>query len=237
VQEVPATINVVSADQMEKLNFRTFTDVQQLVPGLSLEGGGSYLTTATVRGVQFNPVASGTNPTVEFYLNDTPIASNFLFNSTFDLGQFELLRGPQGTLRGRASPSGSITLTTKAPNLEEAGFVVNGTAADSKSYKADVAINVPLIKDVLALRVAGVTDYSNGQMIQSIKEGVDPYSPSPYRYTHAGRASLRFEPTDFLSVNLMYQALSNKNISYSQVESGNFVPGYVPATNAGVSET
>ncbi|HEX7853267.1 MAG TPA: TonB-dependent receptor, partial [Sphingobium sp.] len=38
VQEVPATINVVSADQMEKLNFRTFTDVQQLVPGLSLEG-------------------------------------------------------------------------------------------------------------------------------------------------------------------------------------------------------
>ncbi|HEX7853656.1 MAG TPA: Plug domain-containing protein [Sphingobium sp.] len=107
VQEVPATINVVSADQMEKLNFRTFTDVQQLVPGLSLEGGGSYLTTATVRGVQFNPVASGTNPTVEFYLNDTPIASNFLFNSTFDLGQFELLRGPQGTLRGRASATKS----------------------------------------------------------------------------------------------------------------------------------
>ncbi len=103
------TVNVVSSDQIERLNVRNFNEIQSLLPGLTLSGGGSYSTAATVRGVAFNPEASGNNPTVEFYLNDTPIASNFLFQSTFDVGQLELLRGPQGYVawKGRRRPARS----------------------------------------------------------------------------------------------------------------------------------
>ena len=106
VQDVPQTVNVVTAEEVEKLNLRNFTEIQNVVPGLQLQSASAFANNATVRGIAFAPQASGTNPSVEFYLNDAPISSGFLFQSTFDFGQFELQRGPQGTLRGRAAPSG-----------------------------------------------------------------------------------------------------------------------------------
>lgn len=79
LQDVPQTVNVVSSDQIDKLNLRTFTDIQTLVPGLTLTGGGSFSTAATVRGVAYN-VETGADPTVEFYLNDTRSRRIFCFS-------------------------------------------------------------------------------------------------------------------------------------------------------------
>lgn len=227
LQEVPQTINVVTAEQIEKLNLRNFTDIQTLVPGLTLSGGGSFSTSATVRGVAFNPEASGNNATVEFYLNEAPISSNFLFQSSFDVGQFELLRGPQGTLRGRASPSGSITVTTRKPNLQKAGVSFSATATDTHAYKGDFALNVPVIGDVLGVRLAGVIDENQGNQIHSIKEDGN-YTPAPFRKTKGLRASARFEPVDFASFNFMYQTLRSRQVQFSSVESASFVTGNPP---------
>jgi iron complex outermembrane receptor protein len=115
-----------------------------------------------------------------------PISSGFLFQSTYDFGQFELQRGPQGTLRGRASPSGSIAVTTRRPDLDEIGFVANATATDLSAYKFDGALNIPIIKDVLAIRLAGVLDYNKGNRVHSIKEVSDPRNnEGPYRRTQS----------------------------------------------------
>jgi iron complex outermembrane receptor protein len=226
LQDVPQTVNVVTSDKMQKLNVRTFTDLQGLVPGLTLSGGGSFSTTATVRGVAFNVEASGNNPTIEFYLNDAPISSNFLFQSLFDIGQFELLRGPQGTLRGRASPSGSITVTTRRPVLGEFGGVVNGTATNTDAYKLDAAVNVPIIKDILAVRIAGVLDDNKGQRIRTIRAEDDPtHNPESFAKTQAIRGSVRFEPTDWVALNFMAQVLHQRNGGYTRVQSESLVDG------------
>ncbi|RJF85893.1 TonB-dependent receptor [Sphingomonas cavernae] len=224
LQDVPQTVNVVTADQIDKLNIRNFRDIQAVVPGLTLSGTGSFSTSATVRGVAFNPEASGNNATVEFYLNDAPISSNFLFQSMFDVGQLELLRGPQGTLRGRASPSGSITVTTRRPDLGEVGMVANLTATDSDAYKGDFALNLPIIRDMLGVRIAGVYDDNDGNRVHSIKED-GQFSRAPFRETKAIRATARFEPTDWLSANFMYQTLEQQNLQYGQVQSASFVTG------------
>lgn len=226
LQDVPQTINVVTASQIEKLDIRNFTDVQSLVPGLTLTGGGSFSTAATVRGVSFAPEASGNNPTVEFYLNDTPISSNFLFQSMFDVGQLEVLRGPQGTLRGRAAPSGSVAVTTRRPDLSEYGASANVTMTDRHSYKYDGAINVPILTDKLALRVAAVSDENEFTRVTSVKRSADPaHNQDPFRDTEALRASLRFEPTDWFELNFMYQTLNQQNISYAQMQSATLVSG------------
>ncbi|MEJ5978833.1 TonB-dependent receptor [Novosphingobium sp. PS1R-30] len=226
LQDVPQTVNVVTSDQIDKLNVRTLNDIQSLVPGLTLSGGGSFSTTATVRGVAFNVEASGNNPTIEFYLNDAPISSNFLFQSLFDVGQFELLRGPQGTLRGRASPSGSITVTTKRPDLTQAGVIMNATATDTHAYKIDGALNVPIIENVLGLRIAGVADWNQNDRVRTIRAIDDPtHSLDPFRSTQAIRASARFEPADFASFNFMAQILDQKNGNYQQVQSASLVTG------------
>jgi len=226
VQDVPQTINVVTAADVEKLNLRTFEDIATIVPGLTMTQTSSFSSQATVRGIAFVPEASGNNPSVAFYLNDAPISSGFLFQSTFDFGQFELQRGPQGTLRGRSSPSGSIAVTMRRPDLDEVGMTMNGTITDLHARKIDGAFNIPIIRDMLAVRLAGVIDNNRGNRVRSIKQASDPaHNDGPYRRTQAIRGSVRFEPTDWIAANVMYQALHAEDHSYSQVVSDEWVTG------------
>lgn len=231
VQEVPQTVNVVTAAQVEKLNLRNFTEISNVVPGLQLQSTGAFSNTASVRGIAFDPAASGNNPSVEFYLNDAPISSGFLFQTTYDFGQFELQRGPQGTLRGRASPSGSIAVTTRRPDLDEVGVVVNGTVTNLHARKLDGAFNIPLIQDVLAVRLAGVVDDTQGTRVRSIWEGATPqFTKDPYRKARSYRTSARFEPTDWIAANVMYQNLQTLDHGYQQVVSENLVnPAAAPS--------
>jgi len=121
LQDVPQTVNAVSGTSLEKLNLTKFQDVQAVVPGLDLRSGNNgFSTTAQLRGAGYDS-ASSAPPPVEFYLNDAITFPMLLFQSMYDTQQVEVLRGPQGTLRGRAAPSGSITITTRKPDLDQFG--------------------------------------------------------------------------------------------------------------------
>jgi iron complex outermembrane receptor protein len=228
-QDVPLVVNAVTADQIGKLNIRNFEEVVKVVPGLTIQQNANGIgSTTTVRGVKFDVNASGNNGTVEYYLNDAPISAGFVLQSVFDIGQIELLRGPQGTLRGRASPSGSITVTTRRPDLNEVGGFVSGTGTGNGAINAQAAIGVPIIDDVLAVRIAGIVDNNDFNEVRSIYGGQNPFSR-----TRAIRASARLDPLDGLSVNFMYQRLQQKIRGYDQVESvslTNTELGVLPST-------
>jgi iron complex outermembrane receptor protein len=117
VQDVPLVVQAVTGQNLSDLNIREFRDVATLVPGLALSQSANGIGgQATIRGIAFDANASGNNGTIDFYMNDAHISSGMLMQTMFDVQQIEVLRGPQGTLRGRASPSGSITVTTTKPN-------------------------------------------------------------------------------------------------------------------------
>jgi iron complex outermembrane receptor protein len=124
--------------------------------------------TASVRGITFNQVTSGNNGVIEFYLNDSPLPATNLFQSMYDVGQVELLRGPQGTLRGRAAPAGSMTVTTRRPALSEWGGYVNVTGTEDGEYNANAAVNIPIIDEMLSVRVAGLYDENEGNFVDSV---------------------------------------------------------------------
>ncbi|HEX7820581.1 MAG TPA: TonB-dependent receptor [Sphingobium sp.] len=227
LQDVPTSIRAVSAETLEKLNIRDFKDIQSVVPGLQLTtSANGYSTGATVRGIKFDVESGGTNPSVEFYLNDAPITSNILFGALYDVGQVEVLRGPQGTLRGRAAPSGSITVTTRKPDLQDYGAYVLGTVNDLSGYNVNGAVNLPILKDILAIRVAGYHDKGELDRVYSIANSANPYSR-----TDSYRVSARFEPTDFLSVNASYQKIDRRLRSFDQVASLSGFNSAIPATN------
>src|SRR5215831_4964678 len=168
LQDVPQTVSAVTAETIEKLNILKFEDVQSVTPGLTLSSGTTgYTTTASMRGVSFN-VESGASETVAFYLNDAPTDSNFLFQSMYDIGQIEVLRGPQGTLRGRASPSGAITVTTHKADVSGFGGYGMVTATDQSAYDLNGAINIPILSDVLAIRIAGITQKDKFDFVKSV---------------------------------------------------------------------
>ncbi|HMP57063.1 MAG TPA: TonB-dependent receptor [Novosphingobium sp.] len=171
-------------------------------------------TRSTLRGVAFDVNASGNNGTIEFYLNDAPISSGVLFQSMFDVGQIEVLRGPQGTLRGRASPSGSITVTTRKPNLSSVGGYMTGTANDLGGWNVNGAFNVPVLEDKLAVRVAGIVEANRDNRVRSLNSPVRPRGE-----TQGIRASVLFEPFDILTMGFVYTHTDRKVTTFDQVES------------------
>jgi iron complex outermembrane receptor protein len=215
LQDVPITINAVKAEELAKLNIRRFEDISTIVPGLTLANNANGIgATASVRGVNYDVNASGNNGTIEFYYNDAPISAGNLFQAMFDIGQIELLRGPQGTLRGRASPSGSMTVTTHRASLQDIGGYMTATGTSIGGINVNGALGVPLVKDMLAIRIAGIVDNNEGSRVKKATNGTDPYSR-----TKGGRVTARFEPTDTLSFNGSYQKLVQRLHSYDQVES------------------
>jgi iron complex outermembrane receptor protein len=212
LQEVPQVVSVVSADVLQKLNIQQFTDVAAVTPGLTLSTGASgYSNTASMRGVSFDTL-SGASSTVAFYFNDAPVESTFVFQGLFDVGQIEVLRGPQGTVRGISAPSGAITLSSRKPNLFDYGGYVDATVTNRDGRNLQGAINVPIVKDILALRVAGLSDRNEAGGVHSLNNSADPKAT-----TEAVRATLVFRPIDAINAEFVYQNLTRKARSFTQV--------------------
>jgi iron complex outermembrane receptor protein len=213
LQEVPQTVNAVTSDTLQKLNITQFTDVQTVVPGVNLTNApNGYQSSASMRGVTFDVNTAAPLGTVATYMNDVSVQTSFMFNSLFDIGQIEVLRGPQGTTRGVSTPSGAITVTTHRPDLSAFGGYISATATDWQSHNVQGAINIPIVQDVLAMRIAALYDENPGNYVRSINSAL-----RPKRSTMATRVSLSFEPSDAVNVNLMYQHLDNRNQVYDQV--------------------
>jgi iron complex outermembrane recepter protein len=191
IQDVPVVINVVSGETIDKLNIRSFQDITSVVPGLSIVPNANGIGSASsMRGVNHDVNVSGENGTIQYYFNDAPVASNQVIQAMYDIGQIEVLRGPQGTLRGRSTPSGSITIGARKPNLTEVGGYGSGTIASASTSNAQFGLNVPIIADKLGIRVAGLYDRNRGDRVTSVNSSV-----KPRRETKSVRASVRAEPT------------------------------------------
>jgi iron complex outermembrane recepter protein len=215
LQDVPLTVNAVSSEDLQDLNIRELEDISSVVAGLTLDAD-AIAPNASLRGVRFDAFASGNNPTVQFYINDAPAVSIDAVQAMFDLGQVEVLRGPQGTVRGRAAPSGAITLTTAKPDLETFSGYVDLTATDKEGRNARAAVNLPIVENTLGLRVAGLFEENEGSGIDSINNN------EPTEIEADGfRASLRYQPFETLTIDLMHQRIRPDRAVNPQVESAN----------------
>jgi iron complex outermembrane receptor protein len=228
-QDVPSVVNAVTSDDISKLNLREFTEVKSLVPGLQLANTANGIGgNAQLRGITFDVNASGNNPTVEFYQNDAPITAGVVLQQIYDIGQIEVLRGPQGTLRGRASPSGSITVTTHKPDLNAFGGYADLTANDIGTQNVQGALNLPLIEGVAGIRVAGVFNSDDAGRVRTISTQGD--SRAPYSRTSSGRVSGLLVPTDWLRLEGVYQRIDRTLRQFNQVESNSeFDPTAAPS--------
>ena len=158
--DLPQSIQAISGRDIEKLALVSIEDVTSLVPNLNLNssakrGGGFNIRGVAALSEQFSQFA-----TVGLYLDETPISDGFAnFDiAMYDLERVEVLKGPQGTLYGEGSLSGTIRVITKKPemNIFSAGALtaLETTRHGEMSYRASAAINIPLANDVAALRIA-----------------------------------------------------------------------------------
>jgi iron complex outermembrane receptor protein len=232
LQDVPQTVSAVTSAEIQKLNLQNLQDLSGVVPGLQIATTGvAFSNNDTLRGVSFAP-SSGTQNTVAFYVNDISVTNNFVSTSNFDVGQIEVLSGPQGTLRGEPAPSGSLTIVTHRPDMEEFGGYATLTAASHGNFNENGAVNLPLIREKLAVRLAGVADDNDYNDVRSANSPVDPFS-----HTYGGRASIRVQPVDSLEANIVYQHMYSHQRYFDQVEGGGAPGGVNPNAPASYNGT
>jgi iron complex outermembrane recepter protein len=230
LQDVPKSIEVVNTADLQKNVITNFQDVSQLTTGLTLQNANNGLVQNTeMRGINFD-VNSGANPTVAFYWNDGGAQSNYIYQSMYDIGQIEVQKGPQGTLRGAAAPSGAITITTHKPDLYNYGGYVSGSIGTGYyGHTVDGAINVPIIAGKLAVRVAGMLTDNEGDGVRSANPALWP--DGPFNRSWSGRISVRFVPTDTLEINAVYQRVVSHDLNYQQTESTCLIDSSVSCAN------
>jgi iron complex outermembrane receptor protein len=221
LQDVPISISVATAQDMADINAFTFDDLVQLTPGVSLFGG---LQSASIRlrGVGPGYFAVNSPQSVVVFVDQFAQAQvGTAFSTLVDLERLELLRGPQGTLYGINAPGGAYNIITRAPNFDGINGYVEGSYSQyeksSQLAAEDMrgAVNVPLIDDTLALRLAGVYRNDNGYI-----KNVNPASSDDSNggaNTKAIRARTRWEMNDRMRLDTTanYQDLSQQISSFA----------------------
>jgi len=202
--DAPQTVNVVTGAQLEQFNITQFQDITKLVPGLDITRGDGRQQSVSLRGVKYDP-DSQTSNTVDVYLNEVPFESTQAIQAQFDVDSIQVLRGPQGTLRGGTGPSGAILIGTRQPNLHDFKADVTASYTDRSATNVQAGISVPIVDSMLAVRIAGLYDHNKVNGVYDIVSGLHDDSKS-----YGERVSLLFQPLENLSFLLMHQEFSAK---------------------------
>src|SRR6185295_16624381 len=135
LQDVPFSIAAVNESQIRNSGATDIAELARNIPGLTITDLGPGQSQVSIRGISAGQVVRdqpGVKEQVGVYLDESPI-SIALFTpdlDLFDLQRFEILRGPQGTLFGAGSLSGTLRYITKQPQLGTFGGTGEVTATD-----------------------------------------------------------------------------------------------------------
>lgn len=236
--EIPMSVSVLGGDTMERQRILNFQDMVPLVPGLSITGSASGLNRITLRGLNTSGVAS----TVGVYLGEVPFGSSTALANgailsadfdTFDVGQVEVLRGPQGTLYGASSLGGVIKYVPNKPSMESTEFKLRASLETvdkgDTGYDISAAVNIP-VSDKFALRASAFHRFDDGYIDSIGNNPIILPSTVPYEsYTrvaenineiesYGGRVQALIQFNDNVSLNLMALAQDITNAEASTVD-------------------
>jgi outer membrane receptor protein involved in Fe transport len=207
LQDVPIAISAFNANALEKQQIKTTSDLQLSLPNVTFTKTNFTTSSFTIRGIGSLCVGESCEPSTAIHLNDAPLsASTRLFEGEFyDLGQIEVLRGPQGTLFGRNATGGVVNFRTAPPVLGKTEASADVEYGNYNSIKVKGMINVP-IGENLAVRAAGYylkrDGYTTNLYDGSKIDGRDDYGI---------RGSLRWQPSSRTTFDLVGQFFHEKD--------------------------
>jgi iron complex outermembrane receptor protein len=165
LQDTPIAITAISGDALEARGMTSLADIGKVAPNVNISSTGAVQGPSAaiyIRGVGQYDSNLGYEPGVGVYVDDVYHgALNGNFIDLLDLERVEVLRGPQGTLSGRNSIGGAIKLYARTPKGDNSGYAEATIGEDNKAVLR-AAFDIPLLKDVLFLRVSGMSSRQDG---------------------------------------------------------------------------
>jgi len=201
LQEVPISITALSAQALRERGVQTITDVARFAPNLSLEAGqgisgGSSSVSVYIRGIGQNDSSPTADPGVAIYVDGVYLGRSVgALLDVIDLERVEVLRGPQGTLFGKNTIGGAISLVSAAPTGELGGYL-EGAVGRFAERALRAVLNVPVSETVqarISLAERQVDGYARSLATGERFGGIDHLS---------GRLVVRWVPSDALTATL-----------------------------------
>jgi iron complex outermembrane recepter protein len=155
VQQVPIAITAISAQVLEEKGITNVSQLSNLAPNVNLDAGTPFsgsdtVLSAYIRGIGQDDFAFNLDPGVGVYVDGVYLARSVGANtSMLDVDRVEILKGPQGTLFGRNSIGGAISIVTRDPGNE---FAVKGevTGGDFNRLDTKLSFDLPIAERILS---------------------------------------------------------------------------------------
>ncbi len=156
-QETAVATTIISEAQIARTFAQDLRDLSAQAPNVMLDPSGAFQSSAAffIRGFGSSDVESATDPAVGVFIDGVYQArTSSALQDMLDIGSVEVLRGPQGTLFGRNTVAGAVLVEHRKP--DPAGYSLNGAVLFGNYGRLDISsiVNVPLVGDKAALRVA-----------------------------------------------------------------------------------
>ena len=200
VQDVPIAISAVTADTLKNANVTDLKGLTELVPSYKLEPGQSNAAgaSATIRGIGTGGDNAGFESAVGFFIDGVyRNRAGVALSELPEVERIEVLNGPQGTLFGKNTSAGAISVTTKAPNFKGTTGFVEGTLGNYNDRKLLFGVNTAVVADVLAVRLDGSYEKRDGY-IKDVNS--DRTFNDKDRYSLRGQALWQINPDATLRV-------------------------------------
>ncbi|HEX7846079.1 MAG TPA: TonB-dependent receptor [Chitinophagaceae bacterium] len=216
LQDVPIPISVINGGQVEDAGAFNVNRMKEFVPSLQLYTSNPRNTGINIRGLgsPFGLTNDGLDPGVGFYVDGVyyarPAAATFDF---IDVERIEVLRGPQGTLFGKNTTAGAISITTRKPSFKSgANFEVSYGNYGYIQAKSSIT-------GALTKKIAGRFSFSGTQ-----RDGV-VYNVRTNSHTNdinnlGFKGQLLYKPTDDIDITFSGDFSRQRPDGYAQVIAG-----------------
>lgn len=155
-QSVPLAISVLDKQKLVDTNVTGLADVAKITPGFFVQTSSADPTglLLTIRGQSQQDSILTTDSPIGVYVDGVNyIRSSNLETTLVDIDRVEVLKGPQGTLYGKNTTGGAISITTRQPDLKRTGGFIDVVGGNYGRLDVTGVLNLPLVDDVLGVRI------------------------------------------------------------------------------------
>jgi len=207
LQDVPLSITAFSEEALQRNGTTSLADLATQTPGLAFQDSNGAYQAPVIRGIaQVDQVGAQGNVGVfvdGVYLNNR---SGLEFG-LMDIARIEVVKGPQSALYGRNTFAGAINYVTRQPLTGDISGAVIGEVGDYGRFRMTGSLNLPIINDVLGIRVFGGYSEFDG----TIRNERDGKNIGGYDYRSTYGASLLFQPSPEFTLKLFASRTSQEN--------------------------
>ena len=156
LQDVPISVSAFDGDFLDNTGVTSLTELEQYTPSLSIKTGSQSRATAIrIRGIGSQGSNSGIDPSVGVFIDGVYQGrAGMSLVDLVDIDRVEVLRGPQGTLYGKNTAAGAISIVTNKPSTEKEGELELTYANDDRK-EIRGTFNTPLGDSGHAIRATG----------------------------------------------------------------------------------